>query len=391
MSERNNIQLELNSLLSSYQEMVTNNTNMMQSLFSEMSARITNNERALLDLIRLEYRRLNIQDGRTNELTTDSINDDPVSNDDRPVNYSRERRTTFRAPTSRNSPINTTHHTATNSPINTTHHTATNSPTYPMYTSQRYQNVDRRPVEINTTQMNNDNIYDRILDNLRTDNPVQNTSVASSIPTSRLLNSRNSQYFQNSLNRSTVGLNNFFEGFDNLLTESFSELLEPVIVRPSEQQIQNATRQTSFHNIIRPVNSRCPVTLVEFTDNTPVTMIIRCGHVFSPDELNHWFQSNVRCPICRFDIRNHSQADETISDYDITTNSLHDDDDDDMDTDSCVEDDEDQDNIDDSISHSIQQSTIEDVEMNENFTAELYDDLYNSNHSEEYESEIDEV
>jgi hypothetical protein len=65
--------------------------------------------------------------------------------------------------------------------------------------------------------------------------------------------------------------------------------------------------------------------------------------------------------------------------------------DDDMDTDPSVEDDEDPDDHDDSISHIIQQSTIEDVEMNGNFTAELYDDLYSSNHSEESESEIDDV
>ena len=32
-------------------------------------------------------------------------------------------------------------------------------------------------------------------------------------------------------------------------------------------------------------------------------LILYCGHLFSPNELANWFQSNVRCPICRYDIR----------------------------------------------------------------------------------------
>jgi len=374
MSNRNNRHLELNSLLTSYQEMVTNNTNIMQTLFSEISARITNNETAMLDLIRLEHRRMNIQDDRENETIDDSNRNNSASNNQRPVSPSRERRTNFTS-------------TTRNSPINTNQHRTTNSPRYPTYDSRRYQSVNRRPDEINVSQLNSDNIYNRILENLRADNPVQHTTTA----TPRLPN-RNSQYFQESLNRSTTGLNNFLEGFDNLLTESFNDLLQPVIVRPSEQQIQIATRQTAFHNVVRPVNSRCPITLVEFTDSSLVTIIIRCGHVFTPEELNHWFQSNVRCPICRFDIRNHSQADETISNYDATADSIPDTEENDMETDTLGEENEYQNDEDasiDSISNIIQQPTVDQVELDANFTNELYNDLYSSNHSEESESELD--
>ena len=33
--------------------------------------------------------------------------------------------------------------------------------------------------------------------------------------------------------------------------------------------------------------------------------IIHCGHIFIPHQLNRWFQNNVRCPVCRYDIRDY--------------------------------------------------------------------------------------
>ena len=35
-------------------------------------------------------------------------------------------------------------------------------------------------------------------------------------------------------------------------------------------------------------------------------MIIQCGHIFCSNELLTWFENNVRCPMCRFDIRTYS-------------------------------------------------------------------------------------
>ena len=36
-----------------------------------------------------------------------------------------------------------------------------------------------------------------------------------------------------------------------------------------------------------------------------VRQIHHCGHLFVPSQFDEWFQSNVRCPVCRFDVRNH--------------------------------------------------------------------------------------
>ena len=37
-----------------------------------------------------------------------------------------------------------------------------------------------------------------------------------------------------------------------------------------------------------------------------VSVIRYCGHIFKTDELNTWFRSNCRCPVCRYDIRNYN-------------------------------------------------------------------------------------
>ena len=29
-----------------------------------------------------------------------------------------------------------------------------------------------------------------------------------------------------------------------------------------------------------------------------------CRHIFFPEQFNQWFSNNVRCPVCRHDIRN---------------------------------------------------------------------------------------
>jgi len=86
-----------------------------------------------------------------------------------------------------------------------------------------------------------------------------------------------------------------------LLVNSMS--LEPVIVFPSPAQIDFATKTFKFCDINQPLNISCPITLESFTENSMVTMIKHCGHIFTSSEINTWFLSNCKCPICRYDIR----------------------------------------------------------------------------------------
>ena len=81
--------------------------------------------------------------------------------------------------------------------------------------------------------------------------------------------------------------------------------LAPVIVRPTEEVIDNSTEEVVFGIVSNPMNSVCPITRERFGENDRVMQIVHCGHNFNPPSLRHWFQSNVRCPLCRYDIRDY--------------------------------------------------------------------------------------
>lgn len=79
---------------------------------------------------------------------------------------------------------------------------------------------------------------------------------------------------------------------------------DPVVVYPTQTQIDIATRRVRYRDIVTPRNIACPISMVDFNDNDIVTVIRHCGHVFATDQLNIWFATHCTCPVCRFDIRN---------------------------------------------------------------------------------------
>jgi hypothetical protein len=89
----------------------------------------------------------------------------------------------------------------------------------------------------------------------------------------------------------------------NHYRDILQSFLDPITVRPTENQISNATRNINYGVIENPLNLSCPISLETFESDNDVTQIVHCGHIFNEDSLNQWFQSNVRCPVCRYDIR----------------------------------------------------------------------------------------
>jgi len=86
-------------------------------------------------------------------------------------------------------------------------------------------------------------------------------------------------------------------------TDTNSDFISPVTVRPSFIQIINSTRTIRFEQIENPPNERCPISQEDFNIEDTVTQITHCNHVFNCASLLTWFEQNVRCPVCRFDIR----------------------------------------------------------------------------------------
>ena len=197
------------------------------------------------------------------------------------------------------------------------------SPLFSTYQSGRSNNTNRNNdprTRINNSRSVRPNSRNNNSGQTQTSNLNQRRSDSLSRGTSRT-NLTNQQGFntfglsnrtpfaQNVNNLEQTLLSPFTSMFENATAEMLNNLT-PVIVRPTRQQLDRATRIVRYGDIQNPLNTQCPISLESFQDASNVVQIIDCRHVFQPSSFNQWFNSNVRCPICRYDIRNYTSTPE---------------------------------------------------------------------------------
>jgi len=159
----------------------------------------------------------------------------------------------------------------------------------------------------NSIRQNNNtniNLFNRLINDMGINSRFFNTP---NIVDNQIYNIFNTtQYRTTNLTPSTNWVQNFFE---------------PVEIYPTQTQIEIATRRVMYNDIISPVNVSCPITLEPFNDNDIVTLIRHCGHIFNSENLNTWFRSNSKCPVCRYDIRNYNANSSSSNSNDSTNNN----------------------------------------------------------------------
>ena len=74
--------------------------------------------------------------------------------------------------------------------------------------------------------------------------------------------------------------------------------MEPVIVRPTAEQIAATTTLTTA-----VADGTCAVCQDEFSGASERRTLNFCHHTFHRACIDIWFQTNVHCPVCRHDIR----------------------------------------------------------------------------------------
>jgi hypothetical protein len=103
----------------------------------------------------------------------------------------------------------------------------------------------------------------------------------------------------------------------NLLTPFFRSNtnpiagLEPVIVRPTQTQITAAT-EVYTQTTANP-DTCCTICQDDLPVGCQVRKIRTCGHQFHKNCIDQWFERNVRCPVCRHDIRDNTVSNNTNS------------------------------------------------------------------------------
>ena len=89
------------------------------------------------------------------------------------------------------------------------------------------------------------------------------------------------------------------------ITDFLSNFLNSSVpITPTQEQINSASRLVRYSDIQMPNSSSCAISLEPFISSDSVIQLHHCGHIFFPEEFNQWFSINVRCPVCRHDIRN---------------------------------------------------------------------------------------
>jgi hypothetical protein len=98
------------------------------------------------------------------------------------------------------------------------------------------------------------------------------------------------------------------------LNENF---MDPVLVLPSQTQIRNALQ-------IIPTSSTTNTNCAICQDSISVdgVQLRQCHHVYHRECIMAWFQRNVRCPVCRHDIREEDHTTQTSSASSQTSSRL---------------------------------------------------------------------
>ena len=104
---------------------------------------------------------------------------------------------------------------------------------------------------------------------------------------------------------SLAGRRRFLDRYPNLAD------LSPVTVRPTLTEMASGTREALYGDLDNAMNTECPITREAFTASDRVIQLRQCRHVFSADAGRQWFETNVRCPVCRHDVREPLDISET--------------------------------------------------------------------------------
>lgn len=81
---------------------------------------------------------------------------------------------------------------------------------------------------------------------------------------------------------------------------------EDIPVRPSPAQIQSASRVTTgppVQNGVPTAPPTCAICQDSILQTELCRELLACSHLFHKTCIDQWFQQNVRCPVCRHDIR----------------------------------------------------------------------------------------
>jgi len=100
----------------------------------------------------------------------------------------------------------------------------------------------------------------------------------------------------NTLLNTLLGLSQIGQGQGHDLN-----FMDAVQVAPSAQQVERSTQLRQAN--AQDETASCSICQDSFTSGQAIRFLRHCRHEFHRGCIDTWFQSNVHCPMCRWDIR----------------------------------------------------------------------------------------
>jgi hypothetical protein len=162
---------------------------------------------------------------------------------------------------------------------------------------------------------------------LQTQQQPTNTTNTTNTTNSPILQRPNLRQRRNRNRTNFNSSNSLNDYFSNEFSTLFSAILSTTVIPTTsnlltEEEIQISTEQISYENIENPLSDRCPISYIEFENNTIVSRIKHCQHIFDTNSLKEWLTRHNTCPVCRYDLKTYSRTnEETRTNEEIRTNN----------------------------------------------------------------------
>jgi len=88
--------------------------------------------------------------------------------------------------------------------------------------------------------------------------------------------------------------------FGEQVSQQLNDFLEDVPVIPTEEQINVST---TLKALDADISDNCAVCQDQLKKEQETRTINHCSHMFHRECIDRWFETNVHCPCCRYDIR----------------------------------------------------------------------------------------
>jgi hypothetical protein len=82
--------------------------------------------------------------------------------------------------------------------------------------------------------------------------------------------------------------------------------LEDVQIYPSLRTLRESSI-VSLYNDLETTNDNCSICRDSFED-TCIIRKLNCDHIFHISCIDTWLETNIRCPLCRVDLREHNES-----------------------------------------------------------------------------------